>query len=264
MILAGTKLWNLNGSCISSTETQKNNTMKTIIKTLFTLCLLTMANAQAQGNHGEIHGKVTEEETGNPLPGAAVFVEVGDRKIGTTADDKGRFILKPLDPGKYNLHVKFSMKEEYKLLSVVVNPNKITFIPEIKLVDKGALTTVVIITYKDPIINPEDPTITTIRAKEFMATPLAKDARGFIGTLPGFQMTPNREIHVRGGRAGDMVVFFDGVKMSGGIPNFPSAAVSSISSYPGGIPAKYGDVTGGVIVIETKSYFEMRNERMNR
>jgi hypothetical protein len=31
--------------------------------------------------------------------------------------------------------------------------------------------------------------------------------------------------------------------------------------YAGGIPAKYGDAMGGVIVLETKSYFDLYRER---
>ena len=31
--------------------------------------------------------------------------------------------------------------------------------------------------------------------------------------------------------------------------------------YPGGLPAKYGDVTGGVVAIDTKSYFDLWQQR---
>jgi hypothetical protein len=31
--------------------------------------------------------------------------------------------------------------------------------------------------------------------------------------------------------------------------------------YTGGIPAKYGDTMGGVVVLETKGYFDLLRER---
>jgi hypothetical protein len=37
-----------------------------------------------------------------------------------------------------------------------------------------------------------------------------------------------------------------------------------MSIYTGGLPAKYGDTTGGVIVIETKSYLEDYYEKLSR
>ena len=33
--------------------------------------------------------------------------------------------------------------------------------------------------------------------------------------------------------------------------------MASITIYTGGLPARYGDVTGGVVAIETKSYYDL-------
>jgi hypothetical protein len=46
--------------------------------------------------------------------------------------------------------------------------------------------------------------------------------------------------------------------------NIPGRAIGSIIAYSGGIPAKYGDFTGGVVVIETKSYFDWLVEQESR
>ena len=39
----------------------------------------------------------------------------------------------------------------------------------------------------------------------------------------------------------------------------PGVSIGALEAYTGGIPAKYGDTTGGVIVLETKSYFDLYN-----
>lgn len=36
--------------------------------------------------------------------------------------------------------------------------------------------------------------------------------------------------------------------------------MSNIKVYTGGIPARYGDVTGGVVAVETKGYFDVLKE----
>jgi hypothetical protein len=36
----------------------------------------------------------------------------------------------------------------------------------------------------------------------------------------------------------------------------PSMAIGSIMVYTGGVPSKYGDYSGGVVVVETMSYFD--------
>ena len=41
------------------------------------------------------------------------------------------------------------------------------------------------------------------------------------------------------------------------ISSIPGAALRGLEAYTGGIPAKYGDTTGGVVVLETKGYFDL-------
>ena len=70
------------------------------------------------------------------------------------------------------------------------------------------------------------------------------------------------ELYFRGSRAGSVIYFIDGVKIRQNVPNIPSSGISGMQVYTGGVPAKYGDTTGGVIVVETKSYLEEYNEKM--
>ena len=74
----------------------------------------------------------------------------------------------------------------------------------------------------------------------------------------GITAAPNGDgLYFRGSRTENMASYIDGVKVSGAVPRVPPSAISSISVYTGGLPARYGDVTGGVVVIETKTYAEM-------
>jgi hypothetical protein len=62
-----------------------------------------------------------------------------------------------------------------------------------------------------------------------------------------------------------MVTFIDGVKVvAGEVPNVPSTAIQNLTVYTGGIPAKYGDMTGGVVVIETKGYMDFYRESQRK
>jgi outer membrane receptor protein involved in Fe transport len=66
---------------------------------------------------------------------------------------------------------------------------------------------------------------------------------------------------VRGSRPGSSSVYIDGMKVSDEMSTLPSLGIGSMEIYTGGIPAKYGDVTGGVIMMTTKSYFDLVSER---
>jgi outer membrane receptor protein involved in Fe transport len=62
---------------------------------------------------------------------------------------------------------------------------------------------------------------------------------------------------VRGARPTSTQFITDGMKSRTGDIGIPGIAVGSVKVYTSGIPAEYGDVTGGVIVVETKSYFDL-------
>ena len=75
------------------------------------------------------------------------------------------------------------------------------------------------------------------------------------------QVSDNGEMYFRGARDNDFVYYIDGTKIMGDNVKIPSAAIGSIEVYTGGVPARYGDFTGGCIVIETQSYNNWLNSR---
>jgi hypothetical protein len=72
--------------------------------------------------------------------------------------------------------------------------------------------------------------------------------------------TDDGELVFRGARKGDVITMLDGIKMTE-IQNVPSASLGYIMVYTGAIPAKYGDTLGGVVVMETLSYFDLLRQR---
>jgi len=59
------------------------------------------------------------------------------------------------------------------------------------------------------------------------------------------------EISVRGSRSDATYFFIDGIKVRGSA-NLPKAALEEVSVITGGVPANYGDVTGGIISVTTR------------
>src|SRR5690606_12970162 len=56
---------------------------------------------------------------------------------------------------------------------------------------------------------------------------------------------------IRGTRSGASQVFMDGIKVIGS-NNLPRAAIGEVNVITGGVPAQYGDLTGGVTSITTR------------
>lgn len=65
----------------------------------------------------------------------------------------------------------------------------------------------------------------------------------------------NDKPNVRGSRSDATQYYVDGVKMIGSF-YIPKSAIKEISVITGGLPAMFGDATGGIVVITTKSYWD--------
>ena len=72
--------------------------------------------------------------------------------------------------------------------------------------------------------------------------------------------SPNGEVHFRGSRGDASGYFIDGVRTL--LPNtVPGLAIENLTFFSGGVPAMYGDLQSGAVMITTKSYFSGIREK---
>lgn len=214
----------------------------------------------AQG--GSIHGKVFDE-TGQPIYSANISIVDGPTATGTTSDFDGQFKIKPLSAGTYTVEVSYLGYQTSKIVGVKVYNNKITFLEDITMtlaayVLEGDYD---VIDYKVKLVDPDEPQKMTISNELIIKTPGAKNPAMLARTYQSDVQVVNNQMVVRGSRPGSSSVYIDGMKVSDEMSTLPSLGIGSMEIYTGGIPAKYGDVTGGVIIMSTKSYFDILSER---
>jgi len=90
--------------------------------------------------------------------------------------------------------------------------------------------------------------------KEDVARLPMRTADGMASTVGGVNLIEeSSNLHFRGSRADDVAYYIDGMRVRNANA-VPKGAIDNVTVITGGIPANYGDVTGGVIQIETKSY----------
>lgn len=214
--------------------------------------LSTQAGAQ---NHGGIKGQVIDSITGETLVGANVWVMIGEQMRGTTTDVDGRFTLKPLEPGTYILHTSFAGMK--KSVQIQVKPDQTAIAPDIAL-SNTVMDDFTVEDYSNPLIDPNETSVQTVSYKEIKNSPNLRNIKKLSSSMnSGIMVTENGDSYVRGSRSDASIYFIDGVKVSNGNINVPGVAIGSLTVYTGGVPAKYGDVTSGVIIVETKSYFDL-------
>lgn len=234
--------------------------MKNVILLLALLFGVTLA--QAQNNFGEIRGKVFDENN-QALIGANVFVQAGEQQIGAMTDIDGRFILKPLKPGIYNLNISFIGYVTKEINEIRVDPDQISYIKDQSMsVATFMGPEVEVITYAIPLIDPEEASKITVSAEMIKNSPAKRDIKTLVTTMTaGVTASPDgQQLYFRGSRSNAVQYMVDGMKITGNFKSLPASGIGSISVYTGGVPAKYGDLTGGVIVVESKNYFDLYNE----
>lgn len=235
--------------------------MKTIRKITLAIATLSLAlSTQAQNTNGTIQGKVFEQADSTlSVIGASVFIEHNGEKIGVATNIDGKYKISAVPPGVYNLTISHTAYQKQVVNSVEVKPNSISFIPTVYLNADNTLP-VLTLRPKDYLIDKENPTKMTKTFKDLAHSPNIQNPAKLIQSFsPEIKMSEDgQQLYFRGSRSDATTYYIDGVRTQGLQP-IPGTAIGSMTVYTGGVPAKYGDTTGGVVVMETKSYSQLYN-----
>ncbi|MGB1103917.1 MAG: carboxypeptidase regulatory-like domain-containing protein [Crocinitomicaceae bacterium] len=210
----------------------------------------------AQGGLGTISGYVYEEsDSTTVIPFARMWVETNSGNRYAKSDLNGKYKIDALQPGVYNLHVAPAMFDTIIMGNITVSPDGITTVNP--YVSQNKMLEPTVIVWTEPIITKDIPKL-KIPVEDIENSPFVRDPLGLIAGKSSDiqQVEGTNQIIVRGSRPGDAIYYVDGVK-STDIGSLPGISLQGLEAYTGGIPAKYGDTTGGVIILETKSYFDL-------
>jgi len=225
------------------------------MKKWYTLVVLLGSVFSAFSQFGEIAGRVVDETgEGLPIANVAIVDEAGKPTgKGTQTDFDGNYSIKPLAAGKYNVLFSYVGYQGVIKSGVAVSGDKTTSL-DVKLKQGKELQEVVIVEkYRNPLIDPNsNSTKQTVTAEQIALMP-TRNLNDIASTTAGvFQQDQGKGVNIKGGRGDAVVYFVDGVKVVGAAPNLPATAVEELTVITGGVPARYGDATSGVISITTK------------
>lgn len=211
---------------------------------------------QAQVTTGTVTGKATNMITGETIPMVKVWVETDGGKRITMADTIGKYSIETLKPGIYTIFAKASGYDTCIIKGVEVAADAFTFV-DLKMSNKSTGT--VIVVWTPPVIDANLPRI-RISTDYIQQSPDIRNPLALLSSYSSEIQMPegSGQVIIRGSRPGDAVYYIDGVKMDN-MSSVPGVSIGSLEAYTGGVPAKYGDTTGGVIILETKSYFDLYN-----
>lgn len=228
---------------------------------LFASVFLTVAYSSAQTGLGTIRGSVRDAKSKEAIYAAVVAVrQNGEIKGEAVTDEDGKFQVNSLTPGAYTVEIS-NPGEGYQPLqitNVTVSSDKITFLDNQEMAfpvqtgDDKDLDEFVVVAYKNPLINKDGGASGGVVSREDIARLPVRDAGSLAGTIAGVQQNESTgDISVRGSRSDGTYYYIDGIKVRGST-NLPKAAFEEVNVITGGVPANYGDITGGIISITTR------------
>lgn len=222
------------------------------LRFLTVLITLISTYSYAQVGTGSIRGKLTDSETGEPLPFVNIVVEADGRQVtGTSTDFDGKFTISPLDPGNYDIKVSFVGYKPRMEKGVRVQADKITPY-DIKLTPSEIqLDEFEVVDYVVPLIDKDGGASGATITKDDIARMPGRSANAIASTVGGVFDDGSGQLNIRGARGDGNEYFIDGIRVRGSSA-LPQAAIEQVSVMTGGMPANYGDATGGIISVTTR------------
>ena len=220
-------------------------------KLLFTLCMVLTSWSLALAQVGRLQGTVVDKDTGEPIPFANIVLENGGTQVGGTSSDfDGNYDINPIPPGTYDLKATFVGYNTFVMKGIVIPANKITFQDVRMSMQTEMLDAVEIVDYKVPLISKDNTSGgATITAEEIAKMP-QRSASAVAASVGGVFSSDGEAGNMRGARDG-ATYYVDGVRVIGSA-SVPQSAIDQVEVLLSGLPAMYGDATGGIINMTTK------------
>lgn len=224
---------------------------KFIILFLFTIFFPCIVLA---GTTGKIAGRVTDAETGEPLPGVNVVV-VGTY-MGAATDADGFYFIINLPPGTYSLKASMMGYEALEKINVQVSIDRtvtVDFNLKVAVIETEG---VVVTAEKEAIRKDVSFSQSVLGNQALFNTPRVTSLKDAIENQVGV-LTGIKGPVIRGGWIEEIGSYVDGVSMRDSrtmttFMGINKSAIGEVQLLTGGFSAEYGDARSGVINIVTK------------
>lgn len=214
------------------------------------LLIAVAAGTVSAQNVGKIAGRVTEAETGDPLPGANVVIE--GTRLGAATDANGEYYILNIPPGRYDLRATMMGYQATLVVDVIVNVGRTTTI-NFELQDEILeMEEVVVQAVRPDVEKDKTSTSSIVRFDEVEALPGMRDITDVINLAADVI-----DGHFRGGREGEEYYTLQGMGIVNPLDRSSAfqpimSGVEEVEVITSGFGAQYGNAQSGVVNISMK------------
>lgn len=219
------------------------------------LVIYTGSDAVAQTDRGTIRGKVTDKNTGDPLP--AVNVAIPGTYYGAATDFDGNYIIDGMRPGTYTVEISMIGFQRQQHTGIRVSAGE-TVVLNIQLEETVlTLDQEVVVIGERPLVDIEETASRRIISQRDIEVAVVENVRDIIVQQAGV-VQQDDGIHIRGGRSYETAFLLDGVSVQDPVAGtgfgleLSSAAIEEVEMITGGFNAEYGQAMSGIINVRTR------------
>lgn len=204
--------------------------------------------------NGKISGSVKDVETGAPLAGVNIVLE--GTTLGAATDVSGSYVILDVSPGIYSLKASYIGYAQVTMTNVRVTSDLTTQADFLMRREAIRGETVTVVAERPIIEKSATNEVRVVRSEDILNLPV-RTFTGIVSNQTGV-VSVGEELHVRGGRAGEVGFYVDGVYVNnpynlnrGG--DVSATAYEEVSYQAGGFNAEYGSASSGIINTSTKT-----------
>jgi len=198
---------------------------------------------------GTLRGVVTDQENGEPLPGASIVI-VGTYLAAVT-DFDGRYVIKEIKPGDYSVKVQTMGYGTKQFNDITINLSKSTVLDVELSAAKEMLQTITVVGRKSQVDLEKASSEITFTTEDIENLNV-RDVKELIGMQAGVTKTQDG-LQIRGARVYETEYIVDGVSAQDPLAgtgfgvNVASSSIQQLELITGGAGAEYGGGSSGVI-----------------
>ena len=185
---------------------------------------------------------------GDPLVGATVNIE--GTQFGGMTSNRGEFVIPTVSPGEYTIVARMVGRTTSRVEGVTVQSDNTSIVNFELEEDAFGSTVISVVQSRSHILRDVPATAYQLDLSEMrtMATSRIVDV---VAAQPGV-VQQDGELHVRGGRSGEVDYVLDGISLRSPMDNrfnfdIPLSAVSGATLMTGGLSIEYGNTLSGVV-----------------
>ncbi|MCL4509715.1 MAG: TonB-dependent receptor [Bacteroidetes bacterium] len=216
--------------------------------------ILVLSFVAIAGTTGKITGRVTDAATKEPLIGATIRIE--GTRLGAATDLDGYYVIINVPPGTYKLQASMVGYTESMVTNVSVSIDYTTKI-DVEL-NQGTITQKeVTVVAQRPLIRKDlTSSSASVSAEQIQSMPV-ESFQDILQLQAGVVVGPSGDLHVRGGRSGEVSYMIDGVPVTdpygwNASVQVGSEGIQELKLVSGTFNAEYGQAMSGVVDIVTK------------